>query len=278
MAKAKPPIDTSALLAAIDEWILSHGAVPRAEMKRFRRHLPLLAPELARRGYEVAATVRRPLSAQVLAALAGGFVSDKALERAVTGATPREIKATATDLARRGEISRVVRDLGLGWALPSVDRIEGPALSDLFKALIAAQKLLRKAGAANKAPVASLLHEDLRRLLDVPLPLPLATTTTRGASRELLAKIAERVGDAPLPLRVPDLLRSLGADAEEGCRALLEGASRGLFELEPESGMGRLSRDDAELCPPGPMGTRLSWVRASARTGPRRGASEQVPS
>ena len=39
---------------------------------------------------------------------------------------------------------------------------------------------------------------------------------------------------------------------------------RGLFALEPESGMSRLSREDAALCPAGPMGTRLSWVVARA--------------
>lgn len=47
----------------------------------------------------------------------------------------------------------------------------------------------------------------------------------------------------------------------------MEGVARGLFELEPESGMGRLSPEDAELCFPGPMGTRLSWVRARGHAG-----------
>jgi hypothetical protein len=78
---------------------------------------------------------------------------------------------------------------------------------------------------------------------------------------EVLAReIRRRSRETSLPIRVPDLLRSTGTPVEEGKRALIDGAARGLFELEPESGMGRLSGEDAELCPRGPMGTRLSWV------------------
>lgn len=35
----------------------------------------------------------------------------------------------------------------------------------------------------------------------------------------------------------------------------------GVIELRPESGLGRLSQAELDLCPPGPHGTRLSWVR-----------------
>jgi hypothetical protein len=46
--------------------------------------------------------------------------------------------------------------------------------------------------------------------------------------------------------------------------ALLEGYARGWFELQPESSMGRLGPADLALCPAGPEGTRLSWVRPLA--------------
>jgi hypothetical protein len=88
---------------------------------------------------------------------------------------------------------------------------------------------------------------------------PLVETLTR--------EIRKRFRDSPLPIRIPDLLRALGTPADAGKRALIDGAARGLFALEPESGMGRLSGEDAELCPAGPMGTRLSWVVARDQTG-----------
>jgi len=42
---------------------------------------------------------------------------------------------------------------------------------------------------------------------------------------------------------------------------LLLAASRELVELRPEGGLGRLTPEDLELCPPGPARTRLSWAR-----------------
>lgn len=54
----------------------------------------------------------------------------------------------------------------------------------------------------------------------------------------------------------PDACRA-GATVA-GLRALSQG---GVIELRPESGLGRLSRDDASLCPTAWDGTPLSWIR-----------------
>jgi hypothetical protein len=94
--------------------------------------------------------------------------------------------------------------------------------------------------------------------------VPAAESPRRAGSSPLVdvlaREIRRRSRETSLPIRVPDLLRATGTPVAEGKRALIDGAALGLFELEPESGMGRLSGEDAELCPPGPMGTRLSWV------------------
>jgi hypothetical protein len=62
---------------------------------------------------------------------------------------------------------------------------------------------------------------------------------------------------------VPKLVRLLGgAKVRAAVHAeLLREARAGRVELRPESGMGRLSADDAALCIPGPQGSHLSWVR-----------------
>jgi hypothetical protein len=43
--------------------------------------------------------------------------------------------------------------------------------------------------------------------------------------------------------------------------AVREAAQRGLIELRPESGLGRLASDEQALCVAGPEGSRLSWAR-----------------
>jgi hypothetical protein len=62
---------------------------------------------------------------------------------------------------------------------------------------------------------------------------------------------------------VPNVVRAMGGTT--ACAAvhaeLLRGARAGVFELRPESGMGRLSAEDAAFCVPGPQSSKLSWVR-----------------
>lgn len=57
---------------------------------------------------------------------------------------------------------------------------------------------------------------------------------------------------------VPDVARRLGASSS---RLLLEADRAGVLELRPESGLGRLSAEDAKRCPRMADGTPLSWVR-----------------
>lgn len=263
MAKSRGRVvlDETAVLARIDALVAAHGAVPSAEMRSIKRHLPVLRAALEARGHEIASTIRRPLEQQLRDAVTS-FTPSKELGRHVAGGSAREIKVAVDALVSSGTLVRVERPQGPGVAPTDGDYATREELDALLARLGRIQKMVRKARSGKVR--AAILREDLEL---VPRPrVPALTPKPSGA--DLADEIARRARQSPLPLRVPELLRSLGASIDGGRRALLEGVSRGLFELQPESGMGRLSREDAEWCPTGPMGTRLSWVSAQSG-GPR---------
>ncbi len=188
----------------------------------------------------------------------------KGLERRLAGGSAREVKEAAARLVERRELALVVRESGAGLVRPSAESLDRSDLAELLRCLTKVQRLVRRA-ASKKGSALTVLREDvagpLSRWTVSPEPSLREREPPHAAPSETLTReIRRRLLETHLPIRVPDLLRALDATAEEGKRALLDGAARGLFDLEPESGMGRLSREDAELCPTGPMGTRLSWV------------------
>jgi hypothetical protein len=271
MDMVKPPLDLDALVARIDELVRVHGAVPRAELRAIRRHLPAIAARLVARGLEVGSTVRRPLEAQILDLAGQGFVPKKGLERRVAGASLREVQEATGRLVQRGALVEVIRESGAGVVVATGDTevMDAADLNELLRCLTKVEKLVRRARPVRGARP-TLLRADVsgplkrwvasaRTPVTEPVEAPLVEALTR--------EIRKRFRENPLPIRIPDLLRALGTPADAGKRALIDGAARGLFALEPESGMGRLSGEDAELCPAGPMGTRLSWVVARDQTG-----------
>jgi len=248
------------------------AALPAADLRLVRRHLPALRSRLETLGFEVTASqVRRPLLGQISSALESGFVPTKALEKLVAGASAKEVKVAQQALVDEGRAREVVRATGPGLVLASQARdllIEQGDLNELLRHLANAQRLVKRAVAKKGAHArpAVLRQDVLQALFDFGSPPPAAaasapTTDTTALSQEIRARAEE----SALPLRVPELLRSLGADPASGKRALLEGASAGLFGLEPESGMARLTVLDADWCPAGPQGTLLSWVVARHR-------------
>jgi hypothetical protein len=72
-----------------------------------------------------------------------------------------------------------------------------------------------------------------------------------------------RTGLSFVPAVVRRLTRTMALSAAHD--ALLTAARRELIELRPEGGLGRLSAEELASCPPGPAGTRLSWVRRTSR-------------
>jgi hypothetical protein len=263
-------VDLEGVLARVEELVAAHGAVPPAELRPLRRHLPALAPRLRAKGYEVGSTVRRPLASQLLALVQRGVVPQKGIERRVAGASAREVKVAIERLVASGEIAAVVRDVGPGIAPAGSDVISGAELELFHRRLVQVERLVRRArararGAARSQVAPGVLREDVLVMLGPPQE---ASDAPPGAAQSgalvdaLSREIRRRMTADARPIRVPDVLRAVGGPTEAAKRALLDGAARGLFELEPESGMGRLSREDAALCPTGPMGTLLSWIVA----------------
>ncbi len=296
MKSAKPvksakAVDLDALLAQIEATLATHAALPATQLRAVKRHLPALRERLEARGLEVSANVRRPLAAQLLAALEAGFTPLKGIEKRVAGATPREVKVALQGLVDDGRARDVVRPSGPGVMLTATAEsltIPHDEVAALLRQLVAAQRLLKRAvpkRGGRSAP--AVLREDLAlaRFVTPLAPLaPLAprasvdANATSAAARPtdaaetsaLSQTIRAHVAESTRPIRVPDLLRALGIGAEAGKRALLAGASAGLFGLEPESGMARLAPDEALWCPEGPQGTRLSWIVAREPRAPQR--------
>jgi hypothetical protein len=265
---ARTSIDLDALVGRIDDLVRAHGALPRDELRAIKRHLFAIAPRLVARGLEVGSNVRRPLEAQLLDLANDGFMPRKGLERRVAGASAREVKETVERLVRGGALVDVVRESGPGLMTPGGDVLDAMDLAELLRCLSKVQKLVRRARPARgtrptvlRGDVSAPLARWIEPAIDA---VPAAESPRRAGSSPLVdvlaREIRRRSRETSLPIRVPDLLRATGTPVAEGKRALIDGAALGLFELEPESGMGRLSGEDAELCPPGPMGTRLSWV------------------
>lgn len=262
----RPGPDLDAMLLRIDDLVASHGAVPRGELTSIRRHLPAITARLVARGYGIGSTIRVPLQRQLRDLVQAGFVPKKGLERRLAGASAREVKEHVQRMVQRGELLEVIRESGPGLVTPSQDALDPGDLEELLRCLVKVEKLVRRARSTRGASP-TVLRTDVvgplsRWTGSMPVP-PSATPRPHTELSEMLTlEIRKRFRENPLPIRIPDLLRSMGAPIEESKRALIDGAAQGLFELEPESGMARLSREDAELCPPGPMGTRLSWVIA----------------
>jgi hypothetical protein len=106
----------------------------------------------------------------------------------------------------------------------------------------------------------SLLRDHVEEALKPFLGAP---TPPTAAALHDVASLVEAHRESSGLTFVPKLVRLLGGtSARDALHAeLLRGARAGLFELRPESGMGRLSTEDASFCIPGPQGSRLSWVR-----------------
>ncbi|NOU27076.1 MAG: hypothetical protein HOO96_04135 [Polyangiaceae bacterium] len=259
---AKPPVDVEGLVARVVASLEVHAALPAAELRAIRKHLPALRPQLEERGFEVGTQVRRPLRAQLESLIADGFVPLKGIEKRVAGATAREVKAALQSLVDEGRLREVVRVVGPGFmsTAKAAAFIEQADLAELLRRLGNAQRLVKRAiakkGAKSRpALIREELAEPLRTFLDGHTDAPVRAT---GLTQAIHAQVAA----SARPLRVPDVLRALGVGPDAGKRALLEGASAGMYGLEPESGMARLGSEDAAWCPEGPQGTRLSWIVA----------------
>lgn len=264
-SRSKSAPDKVALLAAAVATLDRDRAITRSALGP-----PAVRDDLAEtlrgRGYEVGPKfVRIPIADQVEGALReGSFIALKTLVAHLQGATASEARKAAALVVEQGRAHLVLRTQSETLVPATADVVAGKELAtaaahvaDLAKYL---QKAARKKGT-------SVLRSDVRELLertlaDPPPGKPRKADPTSEVPRILRA--VESARDATLGLSfVPKVVALLAPDLDRDAAkaALLEAASRGLLELRPEGGLGRLSEAERLACPEGPQGTRLSWAR-----------------
>jgi hypothetical protein len=222
---------------------------------------------LRARGYEITPkVVRVPISEQLEMALSdGSYIALKAVGAHVRGAKAPEARRAALLLVERGRAHLVLRTQSETLVAATADVVTGRELASVATRVADLAKQLQKA--ARKGKGAGVLRADLRESLEAVPTLraqgvPRAAEPTGTLPRVLRA--VDNARDAALGLSfVPKIVALLAPDLEPGAakRALLEAASRGLVELRPEGGLGRLTDAERQACPEGPQGTRLSWAR-----------------
>jgi hypothetical protein len=283
MPRARQEIDKvpDGLAEETERAVRQSGALPLRRIKPAqgaltRRAQGLLFEALARRGLErTARSLRVPLRDQVSALLDGGApIATTALRKRLGGVeSAAELKLVVHDLVRSGRAALVMR-AGKEHIAPRdgalLSREQVARIADVAKALarLAASTRAR----AGQAP-RTLLRADVLALLD-PARCGLDAGEPGAADGDPVALVVAAVRARTDPTTglafVPEVARALdGRLAGDALRAALVGAARsGLVELRPESGVELLSPADAAICPRGPDGSPLSWLRIVAKERP----------
>lgn len=237
---------------------------------------PSVVSTLQEEGFELVGNkVRVRLESQLIDLVSSGAHTPLTqLQKRLSGTTAAEAKRLATKLTLRGDAQLVLREKVLTLVPKTEVTLAQAELKQLVTEMDSRLKWLKKA-MNGKAP-AGVLKADLKESLTGWSQLasaersPQATLATpkavapktnhwkliRGA---LLALANEDTGLA----RVPEIGRRLHVEspAVDLKAELLEAYQNGLVELRPEGGIGRLSIEDAALCPTGAGGIPLSWIR-----------------
>jgi hypothetical protein len=267
---ASPALDeaqVAAQLALLRRQLEAQGGVKRSTIKP-RALAERLARSLSEEGCEINATwIRRPLREQIDGALAHGAALDrKSLAAQVRGASAAELQRALLEAEREGRLRRVWRGKGEVLLVGSAPVLSGAQLLRLRATLGALDKALAR---AVRTKGLALLASDVQQVLDDAAQLlPGAAAGAEDgkeatALRSVITAVgAARDGNTGLSF-VPDIVRRLSPamPAAVAQEMLLLAARRELVELRPEGGLGRLTPEDLELCPPGPARTWLSWAR-----------------
>jgi len=255
------------------ERLLAEGALKLTALQPKAARNVLVARLLAE-GFEASTSwLRRPLPEQLRQALVhGATLTKKSLAGLVRGATAAELARALVEAEQRGEARRVLRGKLEVFTAGDTPALTPRQLSALRTLLSSLEKALatavRKQGLSLLASDVAQTLLDAQRLLRGPQANPTMTQGTldpsTGAELDpLLAALDatrdERTGMSFVPKVVARLLPSMSVAGAQD--VLLSAARRELTELRPEGGLGRLTPEELQLCPPGPGGTRLSWAR-----------------
>jgi hypothetical protein len=225
-----------------------------------------LVDSLRKRGYEVSAKyVRVPIAEQLLETLRDGrFIALKTIGAHVRGATATEARKAAMHLVENGGALLALRTSSETLVPSTADVVRG---KDLEAAAGRASSLAKYLQKAVRKKCTSVLRSDAGELLERVLderPLGSLKKADRASALPRVMTAVDMARDPTLGLSfVPRIVALLAPDLDRDAAklALLEAASRGLLELRPEGGLGRLSEAELFSCPEGPQGTRLSWAR-----------------
>lgn len=280
-----------ARIAAADKGVIDQAeAAVRHKRSLARTKLPRwkeLEPEaqeqlvaaLLSRGLEAGdkGAVRVPLREQAASLAQGGArVPWKAAQKRIAGASAADRDRALADVLADGTLRLVVRtkaDIVVGGREDVLAPEEVERLVEAHRALGSVLAAVRKK-VSSKGPLATvtktLLRDDAADLL---APLSVRAGADRKSQSEPDWKIVmdhlQQMERAPILLVwVPDLVKSLSSlmTPEQARSALLDARQRGLIELRPESGVGRLPAADAALCPRDADGLPLSnALRLSSR-------------
>jgi len=258
--KAAPdPGEIERALASVRRIIASEGSLARSKLSKLglpKGSQAEAIEQLEREGVEVMPKLLRvPLETQLDAALRDGAVlSLRSIHNAVSGGNKREVAAAARALVRADRALLVMRGKELVLSAPRSDVLTDKDLAQLERTVSALGKTVKDAR-KNKA---TLLQADVR---DALAPFTLSPRP-RMQTADVLVEARKHALAGGLVF-VPALVRALGGNSARAAvhDALRDAANRGLVELRPESGLGRLSEEDLAFCIPGPQGSHLSWAR-----------------
>jgi hypothetical protein len=232
---------------------LTRAGVPRAQ------HGDAIA-RLRAAGFEaVKSGVRVPLRRQLEFLLHEREILPLAqLGKALRGVTQKEAKSEAESLAREGRARIAIRGKIEVLVAEKVKTLSREQLATLADAGARSARAMRK---SQRTLLAADVRDQLAGVVASPAQ-PLGAEI-------LLSELARHVRPSVGLSFVPDTVRALESRGVATVHAaLLEVARTGRIELQPESGLNRLSAAELALCPPGPQGTRLSWARLIERPTP----------
>jgi hypothetical protein len=262
-ARKKKEEDPAAFERAVDAirvLVLRDGSIARSRLARLGIKKARHAEAIERlEAYGIEATkkvLRVPLEKQFVERLRdGNALAMRTIGGAVSGGTKREIVVAIGELVEARRAILVVRGKELVVTAPRSDVLGDHEIAALERAVERLGKSLKLA----RKQKATLLQPDVRELLaGFAAGLP--------SSRIGVADVLEQASRHKLAsglVFVPAIVRAFGGQAARDAvhEALRAAARKGLLELRPESGLGRLSEDDVALCLPGPQGSHLSWAR-----------------
>lgn len=255
----------TASVAAVAKAITSEGAILKSTLGDYGVERSQVADSVARLaadGVELTGRfLRVPLEKQLDTLLSSSrMLPFRELAVHLHGASKREAAAAALDLVATGRARIVVRSTEVFVAAASAPHLDERDLARLEEATAVLAKALKLARKHNGSLLRADVDETLRRAWS---PGPAAGRSGARPSPANLLDAIDANRETSGLASVPRVVRALGGlPVRDAVHAeLLKHARAGRLELRPESGMGRLTPDDAALCLPGPQGSKLSWVR-----------------